>query len=253
MESDAEVLVVDDDPMVAEVVTAYLTRAGLRVRRASDGPSAVACAEAHLPDLVVLDLMLPGLDGFEVYRRISELGPVPVIMLTARGAEGDRVRGLELGADDYVTKPFSPRELVLRARSVLRRSRPVAADTAETPAPRIRKAGDLTLDAAGHRATKAGRPLSLTSREFDLLAFFADNPGQVFTRTELMRQVWGWEYGDESTVTVHVRRLREKIEDDPHQPKMIVTIWGVGYRFDPEGPDGDAAAEPPAGGREAGS
>ena len=173
--------------------------------------------------------------------------------LLARGTEGDRVRGLELGADDYVTKPFSPRELVLRARSVLRRARPAAAEVAETPAPRVRKVGDLTLDAAGHRATKAGRPLSLTSREFDLLAFFADNPGQVFTRTELMRQVWGWEYGDESTVTVHVRRLREKIEDDPHQPKMIVTIWGVGYRFDPEGPDGDAAAEPPAGGREAGS
>lgn len=229
--------------MVGEVVTAYLTRAGMRVRRASDGPSAVACAEAHLPDLVVLDLMLPGLDGFEVYRRISELGPVPVIMLTARSTEGDRVRGLELGADDYVTKPFSPRELVLRARSVLRRARPAVLDTADIPAvPPVLRVGDLTLDAAGHRATKAGRALSLTSREFDLLAFLADNAGQVFTRTELMRQVWGWEYGDESTVTVHVRRLREKIEDDPHQPKMIVTIWGVGYRFDPQGPGGDAPA-----------
>ncbi|WP_308211831.1 response regulator transcription factor [Actinoallomurus soli] len=243
MDTPAEVLVVDDDPMVAEVVTAYLTRAGLRVRRAADGPSAVASAEAHLPDLVVLDLMLPGLDGFEVYRRIRELGPVPVIMLTARGTEGDRVRGLELGADDYVTKPFSPRELVLRARSVLRRAHPAPVEPADAPpVPPTRTIGDLTLDAAGRRAVKAGEPLTLTGREFDLLAFFAGHPGQVFTRTELLQHVWGWEFGDESTVTVHVRRLREKVEDDPHRPRLIVTVWGVGYRFDP-GPDAAAPAE----------
>jgi DNA-binding response OmpR family regulator len=249
VENPAEVLVVDDDPMVAEVVTAYLTRAGLRVRRAADGPSAVASAEAHLPDLVVLDLMLPGLDGFEVYRRIRELGPVPVIMLTARGTEGDRVRGLELGADDYVTKPFSPRELVLRARSVLRRASPAPVEAPEAPpVPETRTIGDLTLDAAGRRAAKAGEPLTLTTREFDLLAFFAEHPGQVFTRTELLQHVWGWEFGDESTVTVHVRRLREKVEDDPHHPRLIVTVWGVGYRFDP-GPDtAETSADGPDGG-----
>lgn len=243
VDGDVDVLVVDDDAMVAEVVAAYLTRAGLRVRRAADGPSAVACAQQRLPDLLVLDLMLPGFDGFEVYRRIREFGSVPVIMLTARGAENDRILGLEMGADDYVTKPFSPRELVLRAQSVLRRAHPAVTEPApESPQPPdIRRIGDLEVDVTGHRAVKGGVPLALTGREFDLLAFLVAHPVQVFTRTELMRRVWGWEYGDDSTVTVHVRRLREKIENDPHEPRLIVTIWGVGYRFDPGREDEDEA------------
>jgi two-component system, OmpR family, response regulator ResD len=246
VDDEVDVLVVDDDAMVAEVVAAYLTRAGLRVRRATDGPSAVACAEQRLPDLLVLDLMLPGFDGFEVYRRIREFGQVPVIMLTARGAENDRILGLEMGADDYVTKPFSPRELVLRAQSVLRRAYPKVTEPApeEPPQPPdIRRIGDLEVDVTGHRAVKAGVPLALTGREFDLLAFLVAHPVQVFTRTELMHRVWGWEYGDDSTVTVHVRRLREKIEDDPHEPRLIVTIWGVGYRFDP-GSDPSRGSDP---------
>jgi DNA-binding response OmpR family regulator len=231
VDSDVDVLVVDDDPTVSEVVAAYLTRAGFVVRHAPDGPSAVARAKEHLPDLLVLDLMLPGMDGFEVHRRIRELGSVPVIMLTAKGSASDRILGLEVGADDYVTKPFSPRELVLRAQSVLRRAH--AHVDPPTEAADIRRLGDLEVDVTAHRATKAGTALGLTGREFDLLAFFVAHPGQVFTRSELMSKVWGWEFGDASTVTVHVRRLREKIETDPHRPGMIVTVWGVGYRFDP--------------------
>jgi DNA-binding response OmpR family regulator len=232
--NSADVLVVDDDPTVSEVVAAYLRRFGHRVRLAADGPSAVAAAHLKIPDLVVLDLMLPGFDGFEVYRRIHRLGPVPVIMLTARGEEHDRILGLELGADDYVTKPFSPRELCLRANSVLRRARQAAGLSEQ--APDIRRIGELEVDVTGHSATRGGIPLSLTGREFDLLAFLLAHPGQAFTRAELMRLVWGWDYGDQSTVTVHVRRLREKIEQDPAEPRLLVTVWGVGYRLDP--PDG---------------
>ncbi|WP_405813404.1 response regulator transcription factor [Streptomyces sp. NBC_01390] len=219
------VLVVDDDPTVAEVVSGYLDRAGYDVDRAGDGPSALVRAAAHRPDLVVLDLMLPGMDGLEVCRRIRARGPVPVIMLTARGDEGDRILGLEVGADDYVTKPFSPRELVLRVESVLRRSRPA---TAAQP---VHGAG-ITLDPAARRATKNGTELSLTLREFDLLAFLLRNHGRAYSREELMSEVWGWDFGDLSTVTVHVRRLRGKVEDDPARPQLIQTVWGVGYRFD---------------------
>ncbi|MFE9674596.1 response regulator transcription factor [Streptomyces sp. NPDC006259] len=219
------VLVVDDDPTVAEVVSGYLDRAGYQVDVAEDGHSALARAAAHRPDLVVLDLMLPGMDGLEVCRRIRTHGPVPVIMLTARGDEGDRILGLELGADDYVTKPFSPRELVLRVESVLRRSRPaVAAHPAH--------AAGVTVDPAARRATKNGTELSLTLREFDLLAFLLRHHGRAYSREELMREVWGWDFGDLSTVTVHVRRLRGKVEDDPARPRLIQTVWGVGYRFD---------------------
>ena len=225
-----DVLVVDDDATVAEVVAAYLERAGYAVRRAADGPSAVAAARDRLPDLVVLDLMLPGFDGYEVLRQIRALGEVPVIMLTARGEEGDRILGLQVGADDYVTKPFSPRELVLRAASVLRRAR--VAHPAPDQAADVRRVGDLEVDVTGHQARLRGDPLALTGREFDLLAFLLKHPGQAFTRAELMRQVWGWEFGDQSTVTVHVRRLREKIEADPAAPALIVTVWGVGYRLD---------------------
>lgn len=217
----------DDDPTVAEVVAGYLDRAGFTVERAADGPTAVARAAAARPDLVVLDLMLPGMDGLEVCRVIREDGPLPVVMLTARGDEDDRILGLEVGADDYVTKPFSPRELVLRVESVLRRA---GAQTA--PGPWLRS-GPLALDPAARRALRDGVELPLTIREFDLLAFFLRHPARVLGREELMRRVWGWEFGDLSTVTVHVRRLREKIEDDPARPRLITTVWGVGYRFDP--------------------
>ncbi|MET9406700.1 response regulator transcription factor [Streptomyces sp. NPDC002935] len=229
------VLVVDDDPTVAEVVSGYLDRAGYLVDRAADGPAALARAAAHRPDLVVLDLMLPGMDGLEVCRRLRAHGPVPVIMLTARGDEDDRILGLEVGADDYVTKPFSPRELVLRVESVLRRTRPAA--TA-----RPLHAAGLTIDPSARRATKNGAELALTLREFDLLAFFLRHPGRAYAREDLMREVWGWDFGDLSTVTVHVRRLRGKVEDDPARPRLIQTVWGVGYRFD----DTEAVARPAA-------
>jgi two-component system response regulator ResD len=224
---NARVLVVEDDPTVAEVVSGYLDRAGHTVDRADDGPTALARATAHWPDLVVLDLMLPGMDGLEVCRRLRGRAPVPVIMLTARGDEDDRILGLEVGADDYVTKPFSPRELVLRVESVLRRTRP------RTDVRPLAAAG-LSIDPAARRAAKDGDELALTLREFDLLAFFLRHPGEAFSRTDLMREVWGWDFGDLSTVTVHVRRLRGKVEDDPARPRLIRTVWGVGYRFDPE-------------------
>ncbi|MFE9256617.1 response regulator transcription factor [Streptomyces sp. NPDC006879] len=245
------ILVVDDDPTVAEVVSGYLERAGFLVEQAADGVAALHSAARGRPDLVVLDLMLPGVDGFEVCRRLRAQRPVPVIMLTARGDEDDRIAGLELGADDYVTKPFSPRELVLRVESVLRRSRgeggePGAGPTATRP---LRAAG-LSLDPRTRRAERDGQELALTLREFDLLAHFLTHPGRAHTREELMRHVWGWEFGDLSTVTVHVRRLRGKIEQDPGQPRLIQTVWGVGYRFEPEAvpttPE-DTAQRPEAG------
>ncbi|MFF7237594.1 response regulator transcription factor [Streptomyces collinus] len=232
------VLVVDDDPTVAEVVAGYLDRAGYAVDRAADGPAALERAAAHRPDLVVLDLMLPGMDGLEVCRRLREHGPVPVVMLTARGDEEDRVLGLEVGADDYVTKPFSPRELVLRVDSVLRRARPAVPRGPGGPYGPFGAAG-LSVDPAARRATKNGAELALTLREFDLLAFLLRHPGRAFAREELMREVWGWDFGDLSTVTVHVRRLRGKVEDDPARPRLIRTVWGVGYRFDATGTEAD--------------
>jgi DNA-binding response OmpR family regulator len=170
--------------------------------------------------------MLPGIDGLEVCRRLRETSDVPVIMLTARGGEADRVVGLEHGADDYVTKPFSPRELVLRVDSVLRRS-----GDRGTPAPTLVD-GDLCIDSAQHLATKAGERLALTVREFDLLRFLVAHPSVAFSRHQLLEEVWGWSFGDQSTVTVHVRRLREKVEDDPRHPLRLATVWGVGYRWE---------------------
>jgi DNA-binding response OmpR family regulator len=234
----ARVLVVDDDPTVREVVAGYLARAGFTVDEAADGMDALARARHTPPDLVVLDLMLPGLDGLEVLRRLrAERGHLPVVLLTARGEESDRVLGLEVGADDYVTKPFSARELVLRVQSIVRRA-------SVTP-PRTTGAdslvdGDLRVDPRARTVGRGGIPLALTSRELDLLIHLLRHPGQAFSRTELLRQVWGWEYGDESTVTVHVRRLREKVEPDPAAPQRIATVWGVGYRWDAQpavGPD----------------
>jgi DNA-binding response OmpR family regulator len=224
------ILVVDDDPTVSDVVRRYLERAGFEVRLAADGHAALASFARDRPDLVVLDLMLPGIDGLEVCRRLRTTAEeVPIIMLTALGEESDRVLGLRLGADDYVTKPFSPRELVLRVQSVLRRS------VARPPAPAETLAdGALELDLARRVARLDGAELPLTVREFDLLAFLMRNPGRAFRRAELLEAVWGWTFGDQSTVTVHVRRLREKIERDPANPRRIVTVWGVGYRYEHE-------------------
>ncbi len=233
------ILVVDDEPNIREVVGLYLRREGHTVVEASDGEEALRLARQHPPDLVVLDLMLPKLSGLEVCRRLQSERRTPVIMLTAKSEENDRIIGLGVGADDYIVKPFSPRELALRVRSVLRRSEvqtalgvePVVAD------------GDLRLDTDARSVSLAGREISLTTREFDLLAYLMAHPGRALRREDLMRDVWGWEFGDQSTVTVHVRRVREKIEADPAEPRRLVTVWGVGYRWDPA-PDsrGDALA-----------
>jgi DNA-binding response OmpR family regulator len=220
------VLVVEDDPTLAEVVGIYLGRAGFAVEHAADGEQALLACARRPPDLVVLDLMLPGVDGREVCRRLRAAGPTPVIILTALGSVGDRVLGLELGADDYMTKPFSPRELVLRAQAVLRRAGPA-------PPPALLVDGDLDLDVVARRAHRGGRDLAMTSREFDLLAFLLRHPGQAFTRDELLRRVWGWTVGGHATVTSHVRHLREKVEDRPSRPERLVTVWGVGYRWEP--------------------
>jgi len=225
------VLLAEDDPVVAEVVAVYLRRNGHEVEWVADGVTALNKATSRPPDLVILDVLLPGMDGLEVCRRIREQAPTPVVMLTALGEESDRVLGLELGADDYVTKPFSPRELALRVLSVLRR-----AAGAFAPGGGVLRDGDLVVDLAAHQATRLGTPLRLTVREFDLLAFLMRNPGQVFSKRQLLEQVWGWEFGDVSTVTVHVRRLREKVEDDPVTPGRILTVWGVGYRYEAQGP-----------------
>ncbi len=225
---------VDDDPTVTEVVTGYLKRAGYAVEIASDGSVALELAARWRPDLVVLDLMLPGIDGLEVCRRMRETGPLPVVMLTALGEEEDRVVGLESGADDYLTKPFSPRELVLRVRSVLRRV--ALADPAHggaDPTGEVLTGGELRLDLSSRVALRRGEVMALRGREFDLLAHLMRHPSLAFSRLELLEAVWGWSIGDQSTVTVHIRRLREKIEDDPAAPRLLVTVWGTGYRFDP--------------------
>jgi DNA-binding response OmpR family regulator len=222
----AHVLVVDDDETVRDVVGRYLGAAGHEVELAADGVAALRAARATPPDVVVLDLMLPGLGGLDVCRALRADGDLPpIVMLTALGEEDDRLLGLELGADDYVTKPFSPRELVLRVGSILRRT----AGSSSSP---LLVDGALRVDPAAREATLDGRALALTTREFDLLAFLLARPGRAFTREELLAQVWGWEFGDRSTVTVHVRRLREKIEADPTAPRRIATIWGTGYRYD---------------------
>jgi DNA-binding response OmpR family regulator len=222
------VLVVDDDPTVREVVVSYLRAAQHEVDEAADGESVAGLMRERPADLVVLDLMLPGIDGLEVCRRLRQVSDVPVIMLTALGSETDRVVGLEQGADDYVTKPFSPRELVLRVESVLRR----AGERTTTEQGRLED-GDLVVDLARHEVTLDGRVLSLTAREYDLLKFLLAHPGTAYSREELLQQVWGWSFGDQSTVTVHVRRLREKVERDPTMPERRVTVWGVGYRWEP--------------------
>ena len=224
----AGVLVVDDEETIAEGVARYLQRAGYDTSVAHDGEQALAAAERERPELVVLDLMLPQIGGLEVMRRLRTAGAAApaVILLTARGEEADRISGLRLGADDYVVKPFSPGELVARVDAVLRRAQPVH-DGVEPIT-----TGDLVIDVAGRRVTVAGADVVLTQREFDLLLFLARHPGQVFSRDQLMEAVWQYSfYSDTSTVTVHVRRLRAKIEPDPASPRRIETVWGVGYRF----------------------
>jgi DNA-binding response OmpR family regulator len=225
------VLVVDDEPMVREVLARYLTTEGFEVSTAEDGVQALTRHAETDPDLVLLDLMLPRIDGYEVFRRLRERDQTPVIMLTARGEETDRVVGLELGADDYVTKPFSPREVVARVRAVLRRTAQASAGPDE---PATMTFGELTIDVGRREVQVADRPVRLTRKEFDLLVHLARHPGMTFTRTQLLEDVWDFAWdGDSATVTVHVRRLREKIEDDPSQPRRVITVWGVGYRFEP--------------------
>ena len=231
------VLLVDDEPIVREVVARYLRREGFETIEAGDGDTARELVEQARPALVVLDVMMPGMDGLALCRWIRARSDLPVILLTARGEETDRIVGLELGADDYVTKPFSPRELAARVKTVLRRSAAGAAGAArpgrDAPLQPIEVAG-LAIDPAARTVVRAGNELKLTAKEFDLLLFLATNPRQVFSRDQLMERVWGYTAAvDSGTVTVHVRRLREKIESDPAVPTHLVTVWGVGYRFTP--------------------
>jgi DNA-binding response OmpR family regulator len=226
--SDGRVLVVDDEAIVRDVLTRYLEREGFQVEAAADGESALELAARSWPDIVVLDLMLPKVDGLEVFRRLREIGDVPVVMLTAKGEEVDRLVGLELGADDYVSKPFSPREVVARIRAVLRRGDRAARDGGPLVMGRLeidRDRREVRLDASS---------VHMTRKEYDLLELLASHPGRTFTRVDLLERVWDYAWdGDSSTVTVHIRRLREKIEDDPSDPRHLVTVWGIGYRFEP--------------------
>jgi DNA-binding response OmpR family regulator len=224
------VLLVDDEPMVREVVARYLVRDGLDVHEVGDGDAAIEWLRDHRPDLVVLDVMLPGVDGLTILQQVRRDGDVPVIMLTARAEEADRVRGLELGADDYVVKPFSPRELAIRVRNMLRR----AAAVPTVPDEPLEFDG-LRIDPASREVAVEGRLVSFTPKEFDLLHLLARSPRQVFSRRDLLAKVWDSapEYQDQATVTVHVGRIRQKIERDPEHPRWIATAWGVGYRFEP--------------------
>ncbi|MCB9159827.1 MAG: response regulator transcription factor [Caldilineaceae bacterium] len=228
--SGQTILVVDDEPSIVEIVTLYLQRAGYTVRSAADGHAALRALTAEKPDLVVLDLMLPGVDGLEITRRLRAEGETPIIMLTSRSEETDRIVGLEMGADDYVVKPFSPQELVSRVRAVLRRT----GNAAQTERAEVLRFGPVQIDPGTRLVTIDGEEIVLTAKEFDLLWMLAGHPRQVFSRTQLLDRVWGeTEYLDPSTVTVHVRRLREKIEPDPSDPAYIQTVWGVGYKFEP--------------------
>ena len=226
----ATILVVDDDTNIREVVGLYLRRGGYAVVSAADGEEALELYDRHHPDLVVLDLMLPKLSGLEVWRRLGDKRRVPLIMLTARSEEEDRILGLDLGADDYMVKPFSPGELVARVEAVLRRVNETRAGGADGE---VLAFGGLRIDPNTRELTVQEGPVALTAREFDLLYHLASRPRRVFTRDELMKAVWGYEFAvDTSTVTVHIRRLREKIEKDPRQPHHLLTVWGVGYRFE---------------------
>lgn len=227
----ARILVVDDEPVLLETLKYNLAKSGHEVRTAADGLSALAVARRDHPELVILDVMLPGMDGFEVCRTLRQESPVPILMLTARDEELDKLLGLEFGADDYLTKPFSMRELLARVKAMLRRvemSRGGGDGEASVPL----REGDLVVDLASHRASKDGSPLHLKPKEFDLLVFLMSRRGRAFSRDQLLEQVWGYDYaGDTRTVDVHVRWLREKVEPDPSRPELIETVRGVGYRF----------------------
>ena len=222
------VLVVDDEPMIREVVSNYLEHDGYEVIQAADGAEAITRWDTAKPDLVLLDIMLPGVSGLDVLRHIRKGGATPVILLSARGSEADRVTGLELGADDYVVKPFSPREVAARVRTVLRRVQP------NEPQETLISFGAVTLDLGSRAVTFEAEPAELTRREFDVLAHLVSHPGTVFSRADLLEQVWGSsdEWQDPATVTVHMSRLRQKLEVDPANPAHLVTVYGVGYRFD---------------------
>lgn len=225
------ILIVEDEPNIAEVVSLYLTRAEFQVRVAKDGMAAMQLLEDQIPDLVILDIMLPEVDGFAITRWLRERSNVPIIMLTARRDEIDRITGLELGADDYVVKPFSPQELVSRVRAVLRRAGQTEAENQEAQPVTV---GDLTINPLSRTITIKEDTIALTAKEFDMLYLLASHPQQVFTRDQLLDRVWGEvEYIDPSTVTVHIRRLREKIESDPSSPSKLMTVWGIGYKFVP--------------------
>jgi DNA-binding response OmpR family regulator len=226
-----QVLIVEDDPQVRDVVRRYLERDGLAVQVTASGTEGLELARRSRPDVIVLDVMLPGLSGLEVCRILRDVdgSDVPIIMLTALGDTDDRIAGLQTGADDYIGKPFSVKELALRVGSVLRRSRSGSStDTSDGPL----ADGDLLVDPVARTATKGGEPLRLTTRELDLLVFLLRHPGVVHSRADLLSQVWGWDFGDHSTVTVHVKRLRRKIEPAPAEPRRIVTVYGLGYRYD---------------------
>jgi two-component system alkaline phosphatase synthesis response regulator PhoP len=227
--SETKILIVDDEPGIVTNVRAYLEREGYMVQTAQDGLSALRLARTFAPDLVVLDIMLPGIDGLEVLRRLRQDSEVYVLLLTARADETDKVIGLTVGADDYLTKPFSPRELVARVKAILRRGR----GAAEPAATSTLTFGDLRIDRAAHQAWKAGEPVDLTTIEFNLLYALATHQGRVLSREQLIEQVWGYDYyGDDRVVDVHLGRLRKKIEDDPEHPQLVVTVRGVGYRFE---------------------
>lgn len=230
-----KVLVVEDDPAIRDALTYNLTKEGYEVTSAGDGLEALKVARASAPDLVVLDLMLPELDGFDVTRALRKESSVPILMLTARDDEIDRVLGLELGADDYLTKPFSMRELLARVKAMLRRVRlgKEDAEPAKTAAEKMLATGNLEIDLSRHESRLNGEVFDLKPKEYDLLVFFMNNPGQVFSRDQLLERVWGWEFsGGSRTVDVHVRWLRSKIEKNPEQPMRIITVRGVGYRFE---------------------
>jgi DNA-binding response OmpR family regulator len=227
--SSVRVLLVDDEPNLVELVRGYLEREGFQVLEAGNGLAALEVARAESPDVIVLDMMLPGLDGLEVLRRLREFSDVYVVMLTARAEEVDRLVGLAVGADDYLTKPFSPRELVARVKAMLRRPRAGRSGDLEVEPPQ--RIGSLTIDRAGHEVRRNGEPVPLTAREFALLATLAAHPGRVFTRAQLLERVWSSEHYDAHVVEVHVANLRKKLEDKPAEPRYIETVRGVGYRF----------------------
>jgi len=235
--SELSILVVEDEPSIAEVVGLYLQRAGYQVQTAADGKIAMTILEEEIPDLVVLDIMLPEIDGLSLTRWLRDRSDVPIIMLTARREEIDRIAGLEMGADDYVVKPFSPQELVSRVRAVMRRMKRASSlngEQAQAESERPLTFDNLTINALSRTVMASGEDVPLTAKEFDLLYLMAQHPKQVYTREQLLDRIWGGaEYIDPGTVTVHIRRVREKIESDPSNPTRLVTVWGVGYKFEP--------------------